>query len=98
MDSTQTPRPAAAVVHGGCGQWWTGVSRAHCPADGCHRTFSGDSAAERHRVGAPGLDRHCADPATVGLIARQMPFGVLWGWPGPDEDTAAKLAELRSAA
>lgn len=98
MSQPQSPRPANAIVHGECGQWWTGVSRAHCPAPGCHRTFSGDSAAEKHRIGTPGVDRRCVDPTTVGLVPRQTPYGILWGWPGPDNDTAAKLAQLRGAA
>lgn len=88
--------PKTAVRHAACGSWWSGINRAHCAA--CCRTFSGDSAAEKHRVGTPGVDRHCADPATVGLVAREMPYGILWGWPGPEGDAAAKLAELRSAA
>jgi hypothetical protein len=92
--------PKGAIRHGECGRWWTGINRAHCAADGCHRTFSGDSAAEKHRVGSFGSDgdRRCVDPATVGLVARDMPYGVLWGWPGPDEDKAALLAELRAAS
>lgn len=96
MTHTDNPTPAGAIVHGECGQWWTGPTRAHCGA--CHRTFSCDSAAEKHRVGTFGVDRRCVDPATVGLIARQMPYGILWGWPGPDGDKAALLAELRGAA
>jgi hypothetical protein len=84
------PRPAAAITHT-CGAWWTGVSRAHCPAEGCHRTFSCDSAADKHRVGTFGADRRCANPAEVGLVARAMPFGVMWGWPSSDDyDPAAR--------
>lgn len=90
--------PKTAIRHGACNSWWTGINRAHCPA--CCRTFSGDSAAEKHRVGTfgPDGDRHCVDPATVGLIPRDMAYGVLWGWPGPDEDKAAALAALRRSA
>jgi hypothetical protein len=92
------PLPPTAIRHGSCGQWWTGTNRSHCPA--CHRTFSGDSAAEKHRAGSfgPGGDRRCLDPATIGLIARQMPYGALWGWPAPDAEKAAQLAAQRSAA
>lgn len=75
--------PANAIWHGECQRWWTGTGRAHCAAAGCHRTFSCESAAERHRVGTPGVDRRCVDPASVGLAAREMPFGVLWSWPSP---------------
>lgn len=98
MNPSQSARPANAIVHGECDRWWTGVGRAHCAAPGCHLTFSGDSAAEKHRVGTPGVDRRCVDPASVGLVPREMPYGVLWGWPGPDDDKAARLAELRGAA
>jgi hypothetical protein len=73
--------PPAAITHPACGNWWTGLTRAHCPA--CHRTFSSDSAADKHRTGKFEADRHCADPATVGLVARDKPFGTLWGWPTP---------------
>ena len=82
MSSTQTAPPANAIRHGACGGWWTGVGRAHCPA--CHETFSGDSAASAHRKGPSGPDRRCVDPASVGLVARPMPYGVLWSWPAPE--------------
>lgn len=81
MTDRQTPPPANAIRHGACESWWTGPGRSHCPA--CCRTFSGESAADAHRKGAHGVDRRCVDPATVGLVARQMPFGTLWSWPAP---------------
>jgi hypothetical protein len=84
MTEPATPtRPWNAITHT-CGAWWTGLSRSHCPADDCHRTFSCDSAAELHRKGTPGIDRRCVDPATVGLVAKQMPWGVMWQHPGPE--------------
>lgn len=88
MDHAENPtpeqRPANAIVHGECGRWWTGPTRAHCPA--CHQVFSGESAAEHHRVGTFGAGgtRKCADPAAVGLVARARPYGVLWGWPSAE--------------
>ena len=84
--------PWGAITHT-CGAWWTGLGRAHCPADGCHRTFSCDSAADKHRVGAFGVDRRCVDPATVGLVARQMPWGVMWGWPSPEPGRDPRRAD-----
>lgn len=87
MDHTQTPPPVNAITHPACGQWWTGLSRAHCPA--CCRTFSTDSAADKHRIGRHGIDRRCTDPAEVGLVARKKPYGVLWAHPGPDGGYAA---------
>lgn len=81
--------PANAIVHGACKQWWTGNERSH--ASCCCRTFSSLSAFDRHRKGAT-----CNDPASVGLVARQMPYGLLWGWPGPEGGMAA--ARGRSGA
>ncbi|MFJ9633729.1 hypothetical protein ACIRU8_39155 [Streptomyces sp. NPDC101175] len=75
--------PANAIACS-CGSWWTGLSRAHCAAAGCHRTFSTDNAASKHRVGKHGIDRRCVDPATVGLIAVQKPYGTLWQNPAPE--------------
>ncbi|MFE6785154.1 hypothetical protein ACFVFF_23145 [Streptomyces sp. NPDC057680] len=83
MDHTNNPQlPAAAIRHPACGQWWTGHTRSHCPV--CHRTFSVDSAADKHRKGAYGGGRHCVDPQTVGLVAVQKPYGTLWQNPGSD--------------
>jgi len=75
-------RPWNAATHS-CGAWWTGLTRSHCPA--CHRTFSTDGAANKHRIGKFGTDRRCADPATVGLVPVQKPYGVLWQHPGPED-------------
>lgn len=81
--ATETPTlPIGAIQHPACGGWWTGLGRAHCPA--CCGTFSTDSAADKHRVGKFGVDRRCADPATVGLVAVTKPYGHLWQHPGPD--------------
>jgi hypothetical protein len=91
MTDRQTPIPAGAIRHGECGHWWAGVGRAHCPAARCHRTFSCDSAAEKHRAGPTGA-RQCVDPRSVGLVAREMPFGVLWGWPAPEVGVRALRA------
>lgn len=99
MPDTQPPRitettpalPTGAIVHAKCGQHWTGIGRAHCPA--CCRTFSVDSAAAQHRKGAYGGGRHCVDPATVGLVAVDRPWGVLWRHPGPDAAAARVPAQ-----
>ncbi|GHB55833.1 hypothetical protein GCM10010331_49620 [Streptomyces xanthochromogenes] len=75
-DVTPTPIPPNAVIHGECGAWWTGTERSH--ASCCHRTFSSLSAFDQHRKGL-----RCNNPEDVGLIAREKPFGTLWGWPAP---------------
>ncbi|MGW4075947.1 FDXHR family putative zinc-binding protein [Streptomyces asiaticus] len=82
MTHPETPIPVNAIKHPQCGQWWTGLGRAHCAV--CHRTFSCDSAADKHRKGAHGIDRHCVDPATVGLVAVRKPWGDMWQNPGND--------------
>lgn len=74
--------PPNAIRHPACGGWWTGLSRAHCPA--CCRTFSTDSAASKHRIGKYGVDRRCTDPASVGLVAHEKPYGLLWSTPAPE--------------
>ncbi len=93
MTDMQTPEAASepqtlpiGAITCPCGAWWTGLGRAHCAAPGCHRTFSTDSAADKHRVGKFGVDRRCADPATVGLVAVVRPYGELWQHPGSDRD------------
>lgn len=57
-----------AITHGECGKTWTGHGRAHC--SGCHETFNSYRGSDRHRIGAHGVDRHCTDPAAVGLVRR----------------------------
>jgi hypothetical protein len=85
MTSARAPLPAGAVQHPACGSVWTGLAKAHCAA--CCRTFSRESAADRHRVGAFGVNRRCVDPASVGLVARETPFGAVWSWPAPGAST-----------
>ncbi|ONK09479.1 hypothetical protein [Streptomyces sp. MP131-18] len=60
----------------------TGLRRAHCPV--CHETFNSDSAAEKHRKGRYGIDRHCIQPADAGLIPVEHPWGTCWQSPGAD--------------
>lgn len=93
MPTPNTELPYTAVRHPKCGGWWTGLSRAHCPA--CCRTFSCDSAADKHRQGRHGIDRHCVDPATVGLVPVDKPYGVMWQNPGGEQwfNAAAEEAE-----
>ena len=64
-------------THPPCGKTWSGLRKEHCPA--CCETFSGQTAGDKHRVGKHGLDRHCVDPADVGLVQDQ--HGV-WRLPG----------------
>ena len=69
----------------GCGARWTGPSRSHCA--GCHLTFSGQTAFEKHRK--TGI---CLTPEEAGLIPRPDRKGntVLYGWPGtwaPEKET-----------
>ena len=81
--------PANAITHS-CGAWWTGGERSHC--GGCHLTFTSLTAFEAHRKGL-----RCNEPASVGLVARRMPFGPLWGKPMDDAERE-RLAGLRASA
>ena len=58
---------------------WTGLRRAHCPV--CHETFNSDSAADKHRAGKFGIDRHCISPQDAGLVAVEQLWGVCWQAP-----------------
>jgi len=82
-----TEPPPGAIVHARCGSWWTGLRAAHCAQ--CHRTLSSTTAFDRHqRDGENGPV--CLDPATVGLVAVEKPYGVLWSWPSSDDNPHAK--------
>jgi hypothetical protein len=52
---------------------------AHCVNEGCHRTFTGPSAFDKHQTGYDPVV--CLDPTTVGL--ERKPSG-LWGYPPPE--------------
>jgi hypothetical protein len=66
--------PPGAVTHG-CGAWWTGSRRSHCPS--CCQTFATEEAAELHRVSEGGKKR-CLSPEDAGLISTPQPWGVCW--------------------
>lgn len=70
------------IIHPACGKTWTGLRRAHCAV--CCETFNSDSAADKHRVGKPGVDRRCLPPAEAGLVAVEQPWGTCWQAPGSD--------------
>ena len=42
---------------------WTGLRTCHCAAGGCHRTFTGIGAFDKHRQ-----DGRCLDLTSVGLV------------------------------
>ena len=44
----------------GCNAEWGGSLTCHCSAEGCHRTFTGIQAFDRHRVRGK-----CVDPETI---------------------------------
>jgi hypothetical protein len=55
-----------------CQKTWSGFRAEHCPADGCHQTFSGGTAGDKHRVGdfADG-SRHCLtveEMLSIGMV------------------------------
>ncbi|WP_306317288.1 MULTISPECIES: HNH endonuclease domain-containing protein [unclassified Streptomyces] len=66
--------PPRAVSHG-CGAWWTGNRRAHCP--NCCFTFETDRTAALHRTENVG-QRICLPPADAGLVPVVQPWGICW--------------------
>lgn len=46
-----------------CGARWTGLRMEHCTV--CHRTFSGTSTGDAHRVGEHGVSRRCLTDAEL---------------------------------
>jgi hypothetical protein len=73
--------PKGAVSHG-CGAWWTGNRRAHCPS--CCQTFANERIAALHRVDTDD-GRQCQDPQQVGLVRVSHPWGTCWEKPKPSE-------------
>lgn len=49
-----------------CHAGWRGTRAAHCPM--CHRTFTSDTAAQRHKR-TDGGHLSCSDPATLTVKA-----------------------------
>jgi hypothetical protein len=66
----------------GCSLRWDGLLTCHCT--GCHRTFTGITACEKHRTGTHAKGRYCLDPAVVGLIDAGRKYAC-WANPGTYE-------------
>ncbi|WP_437340034.1 FDXHR family putative zinc-binding protein [Mycolicibacterium conceptionense] len=74
----------------GCDARWGGYNTSHC--SGCHRTFTGLTAFDRHRDGDhANSTRHCVSPESVGLIEAGRAYPC-WGFPGdPERQFAAAV-------
>jgi hypothetical protein len=70
-------KPPPSLIVCGCGSHWTGLSACHATC--CHRTFSGISAFDQHR-----LRGHCCDPESHGLAPISRAHWSGWGYPGDD--------------
>lgn len=55
-------------------------NRCQCP--NCGEYFSTVSNFDKHRKGKHGVDRHCVDPASVGLVIAESAGGTFWRGPG----------------
>lgn len=53
----------ADIGCGGCDSRWGGLLTSHCT--GCHQTFSGLTAFDKHRTGSHAKGRFCLDPRTT---------------------------------
>ena len=62
----------------------------HCPA--CHKTFTGATAGDMHRVGTHGVDRRCL--AEAEMLDKGMGVDARGRWKSSDEpwDTAGSFA------
>jgi hypothetical protein len=94
--SSSRARPITHIngygVCGRCGAEWTGYNTCHCA--GCHRTFTGITAFDQHRSGSHAWgQRHCLDPATVGLVAVTKRYWSGWGSPESDNRFFADESE-----
>lgn len=76
--AAEAPADARLIRHGACGKGWTGLTRGHC--SGCHETFVSSAFDKHQRIHEGRLQ--CLTPYDVGLVARDKPWGVLWGMPG----------------
>jgi len=59
-----------------------------CVCRACGEVFSTVSNFDRHRRGKHDGDRHCADPASVGLVIGGDPDngGTFWRMPGRTDE------------
>jgi hypothetical protein len=71
--------PKGALSHG-CGAWWTGGGKSHCPS--CCQTFATERVAMLHRVGE-GDGRRCLPPGEAGLVPVSRPWAICWAKPKP---------------
>lgn len=93
--------PSGQSHCGTCHAEWRGTRAAHCPM--CHRTFTSDTAAQRHKR-TDGGHLTFSDPATLTVEAEdgtESPaFDLSDGFGGPQWCLArdvADMAETRTA-
>jgi hypothetical protein len=87
-----------------CGREWTGMAECHCPAEGCHRHFTGLSAFDAHfaKDGShqdpplvwPESSKRAGQPA---FEQKQRASGLVWGAVS-NESGDARFASLSTAA
>jgi hypothetical protein len=96
---TSQGRAATRYSCGRCPATWTGQTRAHCAAPGCHRTFSGASTFDQHRSQA-GEHGSCTDPATVvnSRTGERLLFERDGIWSGPEMTDEQKAAAFGGRA
>lgn len=77
VDNPAPGRPANVVTCAKCRSEWSGLAAAHCA--GCHLTFTGINAFEKHR-----LRGVCLLPSDRGLVLSPNKWFPAWGNPGDD--------------
>lgn len=85
------------ITCSGCEATWTGVTTAHCAADGCHQTFASVALFDAHRS-QDGERGACIPPAEVqGRNGEQRLFFRAGMWRGP-EMTEVERERMRGLA
>jgi hypothetical protein len=83
----------------GCGASWTGVTVAHCAADGCHQTFASPGLFDQHRETTRDLtdQGRCLNPASIRHNGTRVMFFRDGMWRGPQlsAEAAARLKASR---
>lgn len=56
----------------------------HCTI--CHRTFTGSTSGDRHRVGTHGVDRRCRSDSELSKVGLVINERGQWGFPAADRE------------
>ena len=73
-----------------CPARWGGLLTSHC--SGCHLTFTGITAFDKHRDGSHTKGRFCLAPEKAGLVITSRLYPC-WGLPNTDQNDYWEVEE-----